>query len=210
MAHIKKQLTNHTMNAAHTTHQSQNSVQLRFMLERAARAALALAFILTLASCKMVAPSVQPFEDYNDFMLTRPLTYWSPTLKQSITVPEGFVTDYASIPKPVEGWFSRKNKRYQTAAIVHDWLYWNGYDKTKADEVLYEAARDSGVRWVDGQLIWAGVSIGGQGPWNDNQELRTKGYLRVIPLGKRDPHTWPDSWPKFRDDLFKEGFRANN
>lgn len=44
----------------------------------------------------------------------------------AITVPAGFETDFASIPKWADDWFGlNPNGKYAKAAVIHDWLYTN-------------------------------------------------------------------------------------
>src|SRR5271166_5582366 len=64
---------------------------------------------------------------------------------QPVTVPKGFVTDFASIPRI---FFSllRPDGEYTYAAIIHDYLYWEQItSKETADSTLREAMKDFGV-----------------------------------------------------------------
>lgn len=79
-----------------------------------------------------------------------------------ITVPKGFITDFASIPRflwsvlpPAGG--------YGKAAVVHDYLYRTpgAWTRGEADAVLKEAMEVSGVGWFTRQTIWLGVRTGG-------------------------------------------------
>lgn len=176
---------------------------------------LLLVTVSILTSCaqiKIRAPKTQPFDDYNYEMLEEDLTYRIGNTNELVTVPAGFVTDYASIPGMLRPYFEKKNKAYKAPAIVHDWLYWTGYDREKADDILYTAARESKVSKVDSYLIWAGVRIGGRAAWNQNSKERRAGYPKVIPTAFRDNDTWPMSWEGplgFRQQLFNNGVRAN-
>src|SRR5215217_6020711 len=60
------------------------------------------------------------------YFLLKPIT-WKPNpgqeAYQAVTVPEGFVTDFASIPRVF--WSAlRPDGLYTYPAIVHDYLYW--------------------------------------------------------------------------------------
>jgi hypothetical protein len=46
---------------------------------------------------------------------------------QDISVEAGFVTDFASIPRPFWVIYAKWGK-YGRAAVVHDWLYWRQQD----------------------------------------------------------------------------------
>lgn len=95
----------------------------------------------------------------------------------TITVPAGFVTDLASIPRlltsalPPDGPWTK-------AAVIHDALYfcrgglelWHGkriidratpYTRAEADDILREAMADRGVGVVARNIIWSGVRAGG-------------------------------------------------
>ncbi len=67
----------------------------------------------------------------------------------TITVPDGFETDLASIPRLLWPIFAPHDPRYAAAAVVHDYLYrWDGFTKVAADAVFYEAMRVLNVpRW---------------------------------------------------------------
>lgn len=98
-----------------------------------------------------------------------------------ITVPAGFVTDLASIPRmaspvlPPDGPWTK-------AAVIHDALYycrggqntWHGrriisrarpYTRAEADDILREAMADRGVDTLRRNIIWAAVRAGGRRGW---------------------------------------------
>jgi len=56
--------------------------------------------VLSLSTCMSIPPPIlQPFSDNHDWMLYQDLTYVIGDSEFSITVPKGFVTDFASIPQ---------------------------------------------------------------------------------------------------------------
>lgn len=98
-----------------------------------------------------------------------------------ITVPRGFVTDLASIPRLVSGALPPDGP-WTKAAVIHDCLYytrggqdlWHGrrcisraqpYTRAEADDILREAMADRGVGVVDRNIIWSGVRLGGHAGW---------------------------------------------
>lgn len=93
----------------------------------------------------------------------------------AFTVPRGFVTDYASIPR----FFHRilpQRGRYNPAAVAHDFLYWSGVlSKDDADEVLYDLSERLGVGWFDRHAIYRGVRIGGWVAWNKYRKAERRG-----------------------------------
>lgn len=87
---------------------------------------------------------------------------------QTIIVPKGFVTDFASIPRLAQVIIPKDVGR--RAAVLHDWLYaTNGcrgfFTRRKADAIFNEAMAvlnvPGFVRWP----MWAAVRIGGWLPW---------------------------------------------
>lgn len=108
------------------------------------------------------------------FTLTRKLVFASHVLARQfsniigrlITVPAGFKTDLASIPKILWNILPPVG-RYDAAAVVHDYLYQhNGVTRAEADAVLREAMEVLGVRWSQRWAIYAGVRVGGWKTWN--------------------------------------------
>lgn len=95
--------------------------------------------------------------------LTEPLVYES--AHGTFTVPVGFRTDFASVPRaPIAWWFCGGNG--EAAAVVHDWLYKVGItSKDVADRVFYTALRDMGVSPFKASVMYQAVRIGGWPPW---------------------------------------------
>ncbi|MFJ3487720.1 DUF1353 domain-containing protein [Pseudomonas sp. NPDC090202] len=83
-----------------------------------------------------------------------------------ITVPAGFVTDFASIKVLHNAFlfilFALVSGYGNYAATVHDFLYTTGQvSRKEADAVLYRALRAEGVARWRAWLFWAGVRLGG-------------------------------------------------
>lgn len=97
--------------------------------------------------------------------LAQPLRYASAVLGEVLTVPSGFRTDFASVPRlPVV--YLIMNDVGQPAAVVHDYLYRSGrVTRRQADSVLLEALRVLGVSWWRRNAMWAAVRIGGAGSY---------------------------------------------
>jgi hypothetical protein len=105
-------------------------------------------------------------DDSNDgrgtWRLTAPLVYES-DLAGTITVPAGFVTDFASVPRvPVAFWLTGDTAH--DAAVVHDYLYSTGeLPREKADAVLLEAMAVTGIpAWRRYPMYWAVRAFGGR------------------------------------------------
>ncbi|TWC21120.1 MULTISPECIES: DUF1353 domain-containing protein [unclassified Pseudomonas] len=85
----------------------------------------------------------------------------------AITVPGGFVTDFASV-KALHNVFlfvlyALVAGYGNYASTVHDWLYVQAtYPRAQCDQVLYRALRAEGVAKWRAALFWAGVRLGGR------------------------------------------------
>lgn len=83
--------------------------------------------------------------------------------KGLITVPKGFITDGASIPKVFWSIFSPFGE-YFKAALIHDWLYSPNnkqFTREEADFLLNEGMIIMGVPWIQRVLILRAVRIFG-------------------------------------------------
>ena len=127
-----------------------------------------------LTRCALEAATNQ---DYGCWVLCKPLVYQSDVAKQTFTVPEGFETDLASVPRlPVVYLLTGDSAR--AAAVVHDYLYSTRKVSRKvADAVLLEASEVSGVpawrRW----MMWAGVRIGGSTHYAPQARVEAEGEV---------------------------------
>lgn len=63
------------------------------------------------------------FRGYDRWALTAPLAYASRILDRVLTVPAGFTTDFASVPRWLPLAYAVAGGRGQPAAVVHDRLY---------------------------------------------------------------------------------------
>ena len=88
-----------------------------------------------------------------------------------ITIPKGFVTDLASIPRAL--WrLIAPFELSLTAPIVHDLLYrssgtWGGLALTReqVDGLFRDIMADEGVSWWRRTLAYRGVRLCGGGSW---------------------------------------------
>lgn len=112
--------------------------------------------------------------DYRHELLS-PLVFHSEELSGDLIAPEGFVTDFASIPRPLWGLFP-KTGSYDRAAVIHD----AGYEgrlltrtkagellrvhtaKSVADKLFLEAMEADGVGWLRRRLMYRAVVLGGR------------------------------------------------
>lgn len=124
------------------------------------------------------------------------LTYRPGNGPDTITVPKGFVTDLASIPRwawillPPDG-------PWVKAAIIHDFLYategtgrWKGhasgnsraepYTRAEADGILREAMENRGVDPGRRAIIWAAVRVGGACGWRADTPHRRQALAAEV------------------------------
>ncbi len=107
------------------------------------------------------------------------MVYQSARLNSRVKVPNGFVTDFASIPRALWA-IIPKHGRYDRATVVHDYLYqFGGYVKDNglvpitradADAVLNEAMAVTGVGRLTRWAITAGVRAGGWVAWKNYRD----------------------------------------
>ena len=87
-----------------------------------------------------------------------------------IHVPVGFLTDLASVPRPL-WWLFPPFGKYLPAAIVHDKLYsdhrqgLSEVSRAYCDAVLLEAMKDCHCSRACYSTIWIGVRLGGWVAW---------------------------------------------
>jgi hypothetical protein len=87
-----------------------------------------------------------------------------------ITVPVGFRTDGASVPRVFWNLFSPFGD-YFGAAVVHDFLYSphnRRFSRTECDALFLEAMFNLGVGWFTRGLIYRAVRLGGGGRFKGN------------------------------------------
>jgi hypothetical protein len=91
------------------------------------------------------------------------LKYYSETLGQEITVPSGFFTDLASVPRLFRWLVPVANAKNRKAAIVHDYLCteaaqkFYGIDQRMADKIFREALAVCNVHPVGQWVMWTPV-----------------------------------------------------
>lgn len=109
-----------------------------------------------------------------------------------ITVPENFITDFASVPWPASMLIPLSGQ-HNMAAVVHDFLYsivgwkklpYNMKDRTRkeCDLIFLEALRACGCSWLKSQIMYRAVRIGAAIPW----KLHKKRVLAALTGDPRD------------------------
>lgn len=90
-----------------------------------------------------------------------------PLVTDEYTIPLGFVTDFASVPRVLWGIFP-PNGKYRNAAVVHDYMYVHAITgvKKNADKLFLKNMKALGVPWWKRQAMYYAVRIGGKGNYN--------------------------------------------
>jgi hypothetical protein len=163
---------------------------------------------LLISGCATIPPpTVRPFADSHDWVLVEDLNYHIGSSGISITVPKGFVTDFASIPQPLWSFGLSPYGRYSKAAIIHDYLYWaQECTKEQADNILLIAMKESDVSTAEALTIYEGVNFGGNPSWQSNQKEKEQHLPRVIPSEYLEI---PENvtWSEYRKILLAKGIR---
>jgi hypothetical protein len=140
------------------------------------------------------------------YFLRKP-TIWLPDSTQAsrfkpVTVPVGFVTDFASIPKAF--WMIlRPDGNYTHPAIVHDFLYWTQTTtRETADEIFRILMEDFRISSFEAVPIYNAVKLGGARAWEENTKARAGGEKRILKLFPEDPLTTWEDWKK-RPEVFE-------
>lgn len=101
------------------------------------------------------------------WQLLSDLVYQSDLLDRVITVPAGFVTDFASVPRIPVAYLLAGDEAHEEA-VVHDWLYTTHLcDRATADGVFREAMGATGQAAWRSWLMWLGVRVGGASHWTE-------------------------------------------
>jgi hypothetical protein len=90
---------------------------------------------------------------------------------ETFVVPPDFETDFASVPRvPLAYWFAGNTAH--KAAVLHDYLYSIGYDKTRADDIFLAVMEAEGVSWWRRRLMYRAVKWFGQRAYDKHTEAR--------------------------------------
>ena len=148
-----------------------------------------------------------PFGDGQDAVLMADLAYQIGNTTHVIVVPAGFVTDFASTPRAIWSVLPPMG-RYQLAAVVHDFLYWEqGCTREQADALLRVAMAESQVEPGKRDIIWRAVRSFGGSAWAANARAKGDGQPRIIPQSAL-PIPALVTWAEYRAQLFGKGVRA--
>lgn len=129
--------------------------------------------------------TVSPLADGKSWWLRTPFGYdvGHEGSGDTVEVPVGFVTDFASIPRPFWILFPKWG-RYGNAAVVHDFLYWQQQrSRREADAIFLEGMQVLSVSPLVRSIIFRTVRAFGWLAWLKNRWDRATGIDRVVTGG---------------------------
>jgi hypothetical protein len=108
--------------------------------------------------------------------------------KIAVAVPEGYVTDFASIPGLVQ-WLIQPFGRHSEAAVIHDWLYTlgtpgDGKGRHLADRTFRRALHLVGVGFLRRWIMYLAVRMGGKSGYGLSSDYD---FRDLVELKRRDP-----------------------
>ncbi len=95
------------------------------------------------------------------------------------TVPKGFITDLASIPKMAQGIFSVDDES-RMPAVLHDWLYCSKQTtREQADALFREALKRAGCSTLHTLSMWSAVRVAGWAYWNKRSGITAEDFVQL-------------------------------
>lgn len=125
---------------------------------------------------------LKPLRDGSTWVVMVPFGYdVGGAAGDTVKVDVGFMTDFASVPRPLWSLIPKWGK-YGYATVIHDWLYWTQpMPRKQADDILLQGMKDLRVRFWHKYPIYAAVRLFGGVAWRRNQWDRAAGFDRVRP-----------------------------
>lgn len=116
------------------------------------------------------------YVDGNLWELSHSLSYNVNDAGDVITVPKGFITDFASVPV-VANWFIPKSGQYDPAAVIHDWLYFKkDRPRSECDGIFCEAMKVLGVSKSKAQTMYIALRTFGWIAWKYGKDDRNSAF----------------------------------
>ena len=104
--------------------------------------------------------------------------------RETFTVPKGFQTDFASVPRAFV-WLLPRYGRYTKASILHDYLCEEAkagrFNRDDADGIFRRAMRELGVSFLRRWIMWAAVAAATQ--WLRVRSSQRVSFTRIGQVG---------------------------
>lgn len=129
------------------------------------------------------AATMLPVAKFGDnyWVVSRDFKYQILSTDKFITVPKGFITDLASIPRIMWSFGLSPIDAYMSPAVIHDYLYWDQRcTKEEADAVLGLSMVESEVNPSKQFAVYSGVDWFGGPSYSKNAKLKAKGETRFV------------------------------
>lgn len=101
-----------------------------------------------------------------------PLAFESIRLRDIITVPAGFVSDFASVPRALRSIIDNDDPGVVMPSIVHDYLYRHSgkvpggpFSRLEADDLMLEGMEVCGLPPTKRRLVYIAIRVGGAFTW---------------------------------------------
>ncbi|ECC7442679.1 TPA: DUF1353 domain-containing protein [Salmonella enterica subsp. enterica serovar Newport] len=123
-------------------------------------------------SC-FTTPAILEMLDHYLWRIHEPFEFYlSDDNSDVISVPAGFITDLASVPR-IFWTFIPPDGKYAKAAIIHDYLYDNALrTKKEADRIFLDGMTVLGVPKWKRIVMYLAVRIFGRGNYSKDQQAR--------------------------------------
>ena len=110
---------------------------------------------------------LEPLPGTNYRVLLDALVYRLPGTDSYISVPTGFKTNYASVPRFLWRMYRPDAGDTRRASTLHDFLYeeHHGLTRKKVDLIFRGALKEEGASWFKRQSMYWGVRAGGGSHW---------------------------------------------
>jgi len=131
-------------------------------------------------------PIVSPLHNGKEWALRKNFIYEIGFLGSGdkIIVPDGFITDFASVPRIFWSILPSIGK-YSSASILHDYLYFSKIKSRKeSDKIFYEAMLVSGVKKWKAKIIHKIVRIFGAKPYKKSKRYIIEPLDGYVEVGK--------------------------
>lgn len=111
--------------------------------------------------------------------------------EDTINVPAGFMTDFASVPRLL-WWIFPRWGRYGNAAVIHDYCYWDQQRSRKeADAIFFEAMGVLSVGTISRYLLYWTVRAFGWWAWWMAGRKKRAGQIK---MAGREPAKSVETW----------------
>lgn len=120
----------------------------------------------------------------------RHFSYYINNKINTITVPSGYTTDCATIPKPFSYFLKKDDIKWAQAAVLHDWLYehfgfigWKILTRKEIDKIFLHGMKLLGASFIIRILFYYGVRAIGWTGFKDHFKVGNK--VRILIGGPR-------------------------